>query len=93
MQVFAIGLGGAWHDAVFLFRRPRLLVKSILATNVMVPILAILLIKTSEFHVAEAITPVPLLLSRSQIKAGAASSLRTHERLYGVENMCRGVGL
>ena len=81
MQVFAIGLGAAWQDAVYLLRRPRLLANSVLARNVAVPIIAILLIKTFPFHVAVAITlgvlavtPVPPLLPRSQIKAGCHSS-------------------
>jgi len=81
MQVFATGLGATWDDASYLFRRPRLLLHSILARNVAVPILAILLIKAFPFHVAVAITlgvlavtPVPPLLPKSQIKAGARSS-------------------
>jgi len=80
MQVFAIGLGAGWQDAICLFRRPRLLAGSVLARNVAVPIIAILLIKTFPFPVAIAITlgvlavtPVPPLLPRSQIKAGARS--------------------
>jgi BASS family bile acid:Na+ symporter len=79
-QVFAIGLGTTWQDATYLFRRPRLLGNSILARNVAVPIIAILLIRAFSFHVAIAITlgvlavtPVPPLLSRSQLKAGARS--------------------
>jgi BASS family bile acid:Na+ symporter len=80
MQVFAIGLRSGWRDASFLFRHPRLLANSVLARNVVVPVVAILLIKTIPFHVAVAITlgvlaltPVPPLLPRSQIKAGAQS--------------------
>jgi bile acid:Na+ symporter, BASS family len=80
MQVFGIGLGATLQDAVYLLRRPRLLAGSILARNVAVPIIAILLIKAFSFHVAVAITlgvlavtPVPPLLPRSQIKAGAHS--------------------
>ena len=81
MQVFAIGLGTTWHDAVYLFRRPRLLANSVLARNVAIPIISSLLIKTFPFHAAVAITlgvlavtPVPPLLPRSQIKTGAHSS-------------------
>jgi bile acid:Na+ symporter, BASS family len=81
MQVFAIGLGSDWRDAVYLFRRPRLLARSILARNFIVPIVAVVLIKTFPFHVAVAITlgvlavtPVPPLLPRSQIKGGRHSS-------------------
>ncbi len=80
VQVFAIGLGASWHDAFYLFGRPRLLAYSILARNIAVPVIAVLLIKTFPFHVAVgitlgvlAVTPVPPLLPRSQIKAGAQS--------------------
>jgi BASS family bile acid:Na+ symporter len=80
MQVVAIGLGTTWEDATYLFRRPALLVNSVLARNVAVPVIAILLIKAFSFHVAVAITlgvlavtPVPPLLPKSQLKAGARS--------------------
>jgi BASS family bile acid:Na+ symporter len=79
-QVFAIGLGTTWWDAMYLFRCPRLLWKSILARNVAVPVIAILLIKAFSFHIAIAITlgvlavtPVPPLLPKSQLKSGARS--------------------
>jgi len=79
-QVFAIGLGTTWRDATYLFRCPRLLWNSVLARNVAVPVIAILLIKAFSFHVAIAITlgvlavtPVPPLLPKSQLKAGARS--------------------
>jgi BASS family bile acid:Na+ symporter len=80
VQVLAIGLGASWEDVTYLFRRPFLLVNSILARNVIAPVVAILLIKAFSFHVAIAITlgvlavtPVPPLLPRSQLKAGARS--------------------
>ena len=80
MQVFAVGLGTTWQDASYLFRSPRLLVNSILARNVAAPAIAILLIKAFSFHVAMeitlgvlAVTPVPPLLPRSQLKSGARS--------------------
>jgi bile acid:Na+ symporter, BASS family len=80
VQVFAIGLGATWNDAVYLFRRPRLLADSIVARNLAVPIISALLIKTIPFHVAIAIalgvlavTPVPPLLARSQISTPAHS--------------------
>ncbi len=79
-QVFAIGLRTTWPEATYLFRHQRLLWKSILARNVAMPIIAILLIKVFSFHFAIAITlgvlavtPVPPLLPRSQIKMGAHS--------------------
>jgi BASS family bile acid:Na+ symporter len=78
-QVFAVGLTTIWEDGTYLFRRPKLLLNSILARNVAAPIIAIVLIKAFSFHVAVAITlgvpavtPVPLL-PKSELKAGARS--------------------
>ena len=75
-QVFAIGLATSWQDATSFFRRPSLLWKSILARNVIVPIVAFLLIKAFSLRgpVAIAIgvlsvTPVPPLLPISQLKS------------------------
>jgi BASS family bile acid:Na+ symporter len=79
-QVFAIGLGATWDDATYLFRRPKLLWNSILARNVVLPFLAVVLIKLFSFHIAIAITlgvlavtPVPPLLPKSQLKGGGRS--------------------
>jgi BASS family bile acid:Na+ symporter len=79
-QVFAIGMGSRWEDATYLFRRPKLLLNSILARNVVAPLVAILLIKAFSFNAAVAITlgvlavtPVPPLLPKSQLKAGGRS--------------------
>jgi BASS family bile acid:Na+ symporter len=65
---------------MYLFRRPRLLWNSILARNVAVPVIAIVLIKVFSFHLAIAITlgvlavtPVPPLLPKSQLKSGTRS--------------------
>src|SRR6185437_9834591 len=80
IQVFAIGVGATWYDAIYLFRHPKLLFNSILARNVAVPVIAILLIKLMSLQgavaitiAALAVTPVPPLLPRSQLKAGARS--------------------
>ncbi|HEY1496498.1 MAG TPA: hypothetical protein VGF49_18220 [Candidatus Solibacter sp.] len=77
-QVIALGLGTTWGDATYLFRTPLLLGKSILARNVAVPVIAVLLILLFRFHLAMAITlgvlavtPVPPLLPRSLLRAGA----------------------
>jgi BASS family bile acid:Na+ symporter len=53
-QVFVVGLATIWEDATYLFRRPKLLLNSILARNVAAPIIAIVLIKAFSFHVAVA---------------------------------------
>ena len=86
LQVLAIGLGASWHDATYLFRRPRLLWNSMLARNVAAPIIAFLLIKALALHPAVAIAlgvlavaPAPPLLLRSQLPAGARS-----EYLHGL---------
>ncbi len=80
LQVFALGLGATWRDATYFFRSPRLLLNSVVARNVVMPLVAIVLIKAFSFHVAIAIalgvlavTPVPPLLPRSQLKAGGSS--------------------
>lgn len=77
VQVFAAGLGCSWADATYLFHRPKLLLNSILARNIAVPILAVLLIKAFSIQGAVAIailvlavTPVPPLLPSAQMKAG-----------------------
>jgi len=81
IQVFAIGLGTRWSDATYLFTRPRLLLNSILARNIAVPIIAVLLIKAFALHggvvaitlAVLSVTPVPPLLPKSQLKRGARS--------------------
>lgn len=80
VQVFAIGLRTSWEDTTYLFRRPKLLLNSIVARNVAMPIIAIVLIKGFSFHIAIAITlgvlaltPVPPLLPKSQVKVGGRS--------------------
>ena len=80
-QVFATGLGTTLREATYLFRQPRRLLNSILARNVAVPIIAVLLIKSFSLHVAAslaigilAVTPVPPLLPKSQLKAGGRSN-------------------
>ena len=80
LTVFAIGLGATWYDATYLFRNPKLLLNSILARNVIMPIITVLLIKALNLHPAVAIalavlavTPVPPLIPKAQLKAGGRS--------------------
>ena len=77
LTVFAIGLGATWYDATYVFRNPKLLLNSILARNVIIPIITVLLIKAVSLPPAIAfalavlaVTPVPPLLPKSQFKAG-----------------------
>jgi bile acid:Na+ symporter, BASS family len=80
MQVFAIGLSATWTDATYLFKNARLLWNSILARNVVIPVVVVLMIKALPLHAAVAVTlgvlavtPAPPLLPKSQLKAGARS--------------------
>jgi bile acid:Na+ symporter, BASS family len=78
MIVLAIGLQTTWADAVFLFRQPGLLIKSLLARNVAMPVVAILLVKAFPIHPAVkiaivllSVTPVPPVLPNALMKADA----------------------
>ena len=73
--VFSLGLRCVGDEAIFLFRERGLLVRSILAMNVVQPIVTILLVWIAHVHpavetalVAAAVSPVPPLLPRKQLK-------------------------
>jgi BASS family bile acid:Na+ symporter len=79
--VFSVGLKGTWQDATSLFRRPAMLARSFLSMNVIMPVLAAL--TAALFHLnAEvkialillAVSPMPPLLPRKAVKAGAKGS-------------------
>src|SRR4051812_23821403 len=81
LVVFAIGLQTTWTEATFLFRQPALLIKSLLARNVAMPLVAILLAKTFPMHSAVkgaivllSVTPIPRVLPNVLVKAGARAS-------------------
>src|SRR3974377_457705 len=73
----SIGMSATWNDAMFLFRNPALLLRSVLARNVIVPCVAIAIIKAFSFHPAVeltiavlAATPVPPVLPPSLLRIG-----------------------
>src|SRR5215467_16052846 len=77
LTVFSLGLNAEWQDALYLFRRPVLLIKSLLAMNVIMPLVAAGLVVTFDLPtsvkvalVALAISPVPPMLPKKQMKAG-----------------------
>lgn len=79
--VLGFGLKARPADLLYLLHRPGLLARSLLAVLVVVPVLAVLLVKTIDMElpiratlVALAISPVPPLLPRKQGKAGGAES-------------------
>jgi len=78
--VMSIGISATWQEAVFLFRRPALLLRSVVSRNIIMPIVAIAIIRTFSFHPAVEITigllaatPVPPILPLSLLKAGGRS--------------------
>ena len=82
----ALGMRCAPGEALFLFREPRLLLRSLLAMNVVLPIVAVLLATTTNLHpavrvalVALAVSPVPPVLPGKHLKLGARDAY-----LYGL---------
>ncbi len=76
LSVFAIGLVSRIDDMLFLLGRPRLLLRSLLAINVVMPLVAAALAWGFDLPqavalalVALAVSPVPPLLPKRQIKA------------------------
>ena len=79
--VFGFGLRASADDLLYLVRRPGLLLRSLLAVFVIMPVVAIALAKMFDFRavieivlVALAVSPMPPLLPRKEIKAGGSSS-------------------
>ncbi len=79
--VFALGLKTSRHDMFSLFRRPSLLLRSILAMNVIMPVLAVATVLLLPLPmpikialVAIAASPVPPILPGRQTSAGGSTS-------------------
>jgi bile acid:Na+ symporter, BASS family len=76
LSVFAIGLVSQVNDTLFLLRRPKLLLRSVVAINVVMPIVAAAMAWIFDLPeavemslVALAVSPVPPLLPKKQVKA------------------------
>ena len=76
LSVFAIGLASRVEDTLFLLGRPKLLLRSVLAINVIMPLVAAAMAWAFDLPlavevalVALAVSPVPPLLPKKQIKA------------------------
>jgi BASS family bile acid:Na+ symporter len=81
LTVFVTGMGARPGDHLWLFRRPSLLVRTILAMNVMMPLIAVLVVSVLGLDsavkvalVALSMSPVPPLLSKKVLKSGGAAS-------------------
>jgi BASS family bile acid:Na+ symporter len=79
--VFGFGLQAKLDDVAYVLRRPSLLLRSLLAMFVVMPIVAVILVKVFEFRmpvevvlIVLAISPVPPLLPKKERKAGGAPS-------------------
>jgi BASS family bile acid:Na+ symporter len=83
--VVALGLRYALPDAAYLLHRPSLLVRSVVAMNVIMPLIAIWLVSSFDFKtpvkvalVALAISPLPPFLPGKRLK------LTSHGYIYGI---------
>lgn len=81
LNVFALALRARAADVFFLFRNPALGVRAFLAMFVAVPVVAIAISLAFDLHpavkialVALALSPVPPLLPKRQLKGGASGS-------------------
>jgi len=81
LTVFGFGLQATREDLLYLLRRPGMLARSLVAMFVVMPLFALLVAALFDFHkaveialVALAISPVPPLLPRREVKAGGHGS-------------------
>lgn len=80
-MVFGFGLKASFGDLLYVVRRPGLLVRSLLAMFVIMPIVTVVLVRAFDFIraieialVALSISPVPPLLPKREGKAGGLMS-------------------
>jgi len=79
--VFAVGLHARFDDLLYLLRRPGLLVRSLLAMNVIMPAIAVAIAYWLDVQhplkvalIALSVSPVPPFLPSTQLKAGGRES-------------------
>src|SRR5437879_4612949 len=81
LTVFTLGLDAGWEDAMWLFRRPGLLLRSILSMNILMVLFAIVVLTVFNLPqaikiavVALAISPVPPIFPKKLRKTSGTSS-------------------
>ena len=81
LTVFGYGLQATTEDALYVARRPTVMARSLVAMFVIMPIVAVAITAMFAFHpaveialVAIAISPIPPLLPRREVKAGGGRS-------------------
>lgn len=77
--VFAIGLKASFSDSTYLFRKPALLAKALLAMNVIMPLFAVVVAMTFELNapvrialVALSVSPIPPIMPNKALKSGGS---------------------
>ncbi len=75
LTVFVLGLSASPQDATYLFHRPRQLLKSLLAMNVVMPLFTAAVVAIFELHpdvelalIALAVSPIPPMLPKKTLK-------------------------
>jgi BASS family bile acid:Na+ symporter len=81
LLVFSIGLAATMGDVTYLFQRPKLLLRSLISMNVVMPLFAVVLAKSFDLTpvvkgalVLLAVSPLPPLFPRKALKAGGGFS-------------------
>jgi bile acid:Na+ symporter, BASS family len=81
LTVLGLGLSATWQDAFYVFRNPSLLIRSFLSMNVIMPLVAAALVIAFDLPptvkialLALAISPVPPILPKKELKAGGYAS-------------------
>jgi len=81
LMVLGIGLNASWQDAVFLVRRPALLIRSLLSMYVIMPLVAAGLVIALDLPaavqialVALMVSPIPPILPKKELKAEGHAS-------------------
>jgi BASS family bile acid:Na+ symporter len=81
LTVFAIGLSNRARDVMHVAHTPRLLVRSLFAINVLMPLFAALMAAALDLHpavrialLALAVSPIPPLLPKKAVKSGGDAS-------------------
>jgi len=81
LLVFALGLGASTEERGFLLRRPRLIARSLLSMNLVMPLIATALAVGFDLEpplkialIAFAVSPVPPFLPRKEIGAGGTAA-------------------
>ncbi len=86
LTVLGLGLTTSWDEAMYLLRRPALLLRAVLSMNVVMPVVAAILatsfslpLEVKVALIALAFSPVPPMIQKKQIKAGGS-----HEYVVGL---------